>query len=413
MTLPTMTKLIAAGLAGLTAVWGLAVAFGDTLAAAAEVVALAAGPAIIFSVAGAAVLRRLGRCTLFTYLSVGVLTTSLAFTSGILLASWQMLLSAKDAKTVVVVVLAAGTIGVLTAVSVAAGLRKAVAGVARIAASLGSRPLRDGALRDEAPRPVPTAELSALVAQLHEIGEQLHESIVRERTLERSRRELVAWISHDLRTPLAGIQAIAEALEDGVVSEPATIARYYKTMRSEVARLSGMVDDLFRLSRIHSGLVNLQVEVVSMRDLVSDALAVARPVAEAKGVRLQGEVDSCETYLRLSTTEFLRMLRNLLDNALRHTPPGGAVSVRASATSAEALVSVHDGCGGIPDGDLDRVFDVGYRGDEARSPGNGARAGLGLAIARGLAGAHGGDIHVANGEDGCIFTVRLPLPMAS
>lgn len=405
---PTLTKVVIVGGLALAAVWGLAVALGDSAAAAAEVVALAASPALAFSLAGAAVLRRIGRCTLSTYLAVGVLTTTLAFTSGILLASWRMFLSAKDAKTVVLVVLAAGTIGVLAAIMMAAGLRNAVAGVARLAAALGRR-----SVREEPVQSVPTAELSALMTQLHEIGEQLHESTVRERSLERSRRELVAWISHDLRTPLAGIQAMAEALQDGVVSEPATIARYYETMRSEVARLSGMVDDLFRLSRIHNGLINLHVEVVSMRDLVSDALALARPVAEAKGVRLQGEVESCEAYVRLSTTEFLRMLRNLLDNALRHTPRGGAVSVRASTTAAEAIVSVHDGCGGIPSHELDRVFEVGYRGDEARSPANGARAGLGLAIARGLASAHGGDIEVANREEGCVFTVRLPLPVAS
>lgn len=407
-TRPALAKLAPSGLLALGAVWGLAMAFGDSPAVAAEVVGLAASPAIAFSLAGALVLRRLGRCTLSTYLWVGVLTTSLAFASGIFLASWQMLLSAKDAKVVVVVVLAAGTVGVVTALVLAAGLRNAVARVARLAAVLGNRP----AQREPEP-PVATAELSALVTQLHEIGEQLHESMVRERSLERSRRELVAWISHDLRTPLAGIQAMAEALEDGVVSEPVTVARYYETMRSEVARLSGMVDDLFRLSRIHSGLVNLHVEVVSMRDLVSDALALARPVADAKGVRLHGDVESCESHVRLSTTEFLRMLRNLLDNALRHTPPGGAVSVRATATNAEAVVSVHDGCGGIPPRDLDRVFEVGYRGDEARSPGDGVRAGLGLAIARGLATAHGGDIEVANLADGCVFTVRLPLPVAS
>ena len=235
---------------------------------------------------------------------------------------------------------------------------------------------------------------------------------MRERSLDASRRELVAWISHDLRTPLAGIQALTEALEDGVVTDPETVSRYYRTIKSEVTRLDGMVDDLFRLSRIHSGLLNLNLELVSLNDVVSDALALVGPMAKAKGVHVVGQVEGTSAKVRLSTTEFLRILRNLLENALRHTPAGGEVSVRARVNDDETVLTVRDGCGGIAEADLARVFELSYRGDAARSPKPDKRAGLGLAIAQGLVHAHGGDIEVANESGGCCFTVRLPLAAA-
>jgi len=293
----------------------------------------------------------------------------------------------------------------LAAIVLARTLRQGIGTVSRLASSLGQRPYEPAA-------PVPTLELSNLASQLQEIGEQLHESIIRERSLEASRRELVAWISHDLRTPLAGIQALTEALEDGIVTDLQTVSRYYRTISSEVARLDGMVDDLFRLSRIHSGLLNLNLELVSLNEVVSDALMLVRPIAKAKGVQVVGRVEEGSARVWLSTTEFLRILRNLLENALRHTPTGGEVSVQARVTDNETVMTVRDGCGGIAKADLVRVFELGYRGDAARSPEPDKRAGLGLAIAQGLVQAHGGDIEVANESGGCCFTVRLPLVAA-
>lgn len=403
-----MTKLLSVAVVGLCLAWTLAVALGDGVTAAGEVVGLAGSAALLLVLLGGAVMRRLGGAPLSVHLAVAVLTTVLGVAAGTILASSMMFLSAKDARTVIVVLVGAGTVGGAGALFMATRLRRAVQEVGSLAASIGHRPLRDLPAV-----PVPTLELSRLAAQLQEVGEHLHEAAIRERSLEASRRELVAWISHDLRTPLSGIQAMSEALEDGLVEDPETVARYYATMRSEVDRLSGMVDDLFRLSRIHSGLTKLHVEVVSLADLVSDALAVARPVAEAKGVELAARVLGEDPHVRLSATEFLRIVRNLLDNALRHTPPGGRVSLRAEVSREAAVVAVTDGCGGIPDRDLHRVFDVGYQGDAARSPSSGSRAGLGLAIVQGLVTAHGGEIDVVNHTDGCCFTVRLPLPVAS
>jgi signal transduction histidine kinase len=128
-------------------------------------------------------------------------------------------------------------------------------------------------------------------------------------------------------------------------------------------------------------------------------------VAAAKGVHLEGRVDGVQAEVAVSTPEVLRALRNVLENAIRHTPPDGSVMVEAGSRSTEAYVSVIDTGGGIPEADLERIFDVGYQADSARSAGS---SGLGLAIARGFVEAHQGDISAANENGGARVTVRLP-----
>jgi signal transduction histidine kinase len=255
----------------------------------------------------------------------------------------------------------------------------------------------------------------ALGAELHRSRTRVTAMAERERALERNRRELVAWVSHDLRTPIAGIRAMVEALDDGVVVEVDDVRRYFQQLTLEADRLARLVDDLFELSRIEADALHLTVEDVPLGELVSDAVASVAAVAHAKGVTLGGRVDDGPGNRGPSVTgsapELSRVVRNLLDNAVRHTPTGGSVEVTVRSDDGWAELSVRDGCGGIPDDDLDRVFDLAYRGDAARTPVTGRAktgAGLGLAIARGLVGAHHGDIAVANEHGGCRFTVRLP-----
>lgn len=233
------------------------------------------------------------------------------------------------------------------------------------------------------------------------------EARARERRLEASRREVVAWVSHDLRTPLAGMRAMAEALEDGVVADPYTVNEYHRRIRVETDRMAGLVDDLFELSRINAGALRLTLESVSLADVVSDALATAAPVARAKGVRLVAEPGDYPS-VRASEPELGRVLRNLLVNAVRHTPPDRAVVVAGGAGLGGGWVAVTDACGGIRAEDLPRVFDVAFRGEAARTPASTGGGGLGLAIARGLVEAHNGEIAVANVAGGCRFTVRIP-----
>lgn len=234
----------------------------------------------------------------------------------------------------------------------------------------------------------------------------------RERAAEASRRELVAWISHDLRSPLAGIRAMAEALADGVVAEPAEVAGYADRISGESTRLSAMVDDLFELSRISAGALDLTMSAVALPDLVSDAVAGQTSVARQKKVRLLADAHDWPV-VSGSDPELARVVRNLISNAIRHTPPDGTVAVRVGIDGDEALLSVDDACGGIRDDEISRVFDVAFRGTHARTPGGSDRAngggGLGLAIAKGLVDAHRGRISVRNHGPGCRFEVRLPL----
>jgi len=221
---------------------------------------------------------------------------------------------------------------------------------------------------------------------------------------ERTRRELVAWVSHDLRTPLAGLRAMAEALEDGVATDA---ARYHRQMRLEVERLSGMVDDLFELSRLQSGSLELVMTNVALQDVVGDVLDAAEPLARARGVQLSASAEPVGVLA--DGRELTRALSNLVTNAIRHTPDDGAVTVAARRDHGWAVLSVTDSCGGIDENNLERLFDVGWRGTTARTPRPDDGAGLGLPIVRSIAEAHDGRVDVANVPGGCRFDVRLPL----
>jgi len=231
-----------------------------------------------------------------------------------------------------------------------------------------------------------------------------------ERAGDTSRRELVAWISHDLRTPLAGIRAMSEALEDAVVVDPVEVTDYARRINAETVRLSGMVDDLFELSKINAGTLDLTLRRIPVESLVADALESTHPTARKCGVRLDAAAAGGWPAVTGSSAELTRALRNLLVNAVRHTPADGTVSVQASTDGTNVVLAVQDGCGGIPAQDLPLVFDVAFRGSAARTPSpDAAGAGLGLAIAKGLVEAHGGRIGVENHDGGCRFEIRLPV----
>ena len=253
------------------------------------------------------------------------------------------------------------------------------------------------------------AELAGLSRGLAEAHDRLGRARAREQALEASRRELVAWVSHDLRTPLAGLRAMAEALEDQVVIDPREVSHYHSQIRRETDRLTAMIDDLFELSRIHSGTLRLSRRLVGLEDLVAEVVASTEPMARAKGIRLAGSAVRGMPVL-IDSAEMGRAVRNLVTNAIRHTPPQGTIEVIGEIQAGLACVSISDECGGIPEADLPRVFDVAFRGESARTPDpQGGGAGLGLSIARGIVDAHSGQITVHNTGPGCQFTIRIPL----
>ncbi|MFJ9036919.1 sensor histidine kinase [Streptomyces sp. NPDC102406] len=347
--------------------------------------------------AGAAALRLVRRRSLTASLAVVAAVGVVAMLAGTLAVAWAMFLSPHDLTVVTTVVAMAAVVSLATALVLG---RWVVARSRELA--VAARSFGDDGGAFTAPHAPATAELESLAEELAATSAKLAASRERERTLETSRRELVAWISHDLRTPLAGLRAMAEALEDGVAAEP---DRYLRQIRTEVERLDGMVGDLFELSRIHAGALPLAPARMSLYDLVGDALAGADPLAREHGVRLVG--DQVEPVpVEVDGKEMSRVLGNLLVNAIRRTPADGTVAVAARRAPGGVVVSVTDGCGGIPEEDLPRVFDTGWRGSHARTPPAGA--GLGLAIVRGIVEAHQGRATVRNIPGGCRFEVTLP-----
>jgi signal transduction histidine kinase len=337
------------------------------------------------------------------WLTVGVATTAiLAVVAGTVATSRAMFLSGHDLGVISLVAAVAGVVALLFALAVGSALAR------------WSRELRDEARRfGESGSFVAgasgPAEFTALSDELRRTSEKLAESRDRELALEQSRRELVSWVSHDLRTPLAGLRAMTEALEDGLADDP---ARYHAQMRAEVDRMVRMVDDLFELSRIHAGVLRLSPQPVALGDVVSEALAGADSVARARGVRLGGQVEE-DVLVTADPAGLSRVVSNLLMNAIRHTPADGVVEVSARAVPAGVELSVTDACGGMSEEDIPRVFDVGWQGSVARTPAHldtagGAGAGLGLAIVKGIVEAHLGQVAVTNHDPGCRFLVTLP-----
>jgi signal transduction histidine kinase len=328
---------------------------------------MAFGGAVVVSVPGALALRLLRRQSLLLHICGLVAIAVLSVLAGVVAVAQGMFLNTHDLRVLMIVVAMSG------AVSLA------------IAVLLGRRLAADAMWASDARQ--------------------------RERQAEANRRELVAWVSHDLRTPLAGIRAMAEALEDRVVSDPATVADYLRRMRRETDRMARLVDDLFELSRINAGAIPLQPRSVALGDVVSDAVAAATPVADSRSIRLRAAESGWPT-VRASEPELGRVVANLIGNAIHYTPSDGTVVVSGGAADGIGWFAVTDSCGGIPESDIGRVFDVSFRGEAARTPregsaGNGG-GGLGLAIVRGLINAQGGHVAVTNVANGCRFEVRLP-----
>lgn len=322
--------------------------------------------ALAVGAVGAVVLRLLRRSSIMAHIWVLVIITVSTVTAGVVVIAKAMFLSPHDLQVVLITV-AAGA-----AVSLAVGWY------------FGSR-------------------LAAAAVW----AEQARE---RERQLEKGRRDLVAWVSHDLRTPLAGLRAMSEALEDRVVDDPATVAEYHRRIRTETDRMTRLVDDLFELSRINAGALNLSISTVPLGEVVSDAVAATAPIAHARRIRLITAHNGWPT-VNASEPELARVVANLLLNAVRYTPEDGTVRISARRDRDRVWLEVADTCGGIPETDLPRVFDVAFRGERARTPGAAGQAavgGLGLAIVRGLVEAHGGQVSVDNITGGCRFTVQLP-----
>lgn len=257
---------------------------------------------------------------------------------------------------------------------------------------------------------IPTAVMMARYQARRTVWErQIRDA---ERASEESRRRLVAFVSHDLRTPLAGIRAVSEAIADGVVADD-EVRVHAKHIEQESLRLSVMVDDLFEMSKINAGAVRLPHDTVALDEVVDDVLAAHRIAAERAGVFLRATLPAEPVRVVGSDRALVRVLSNLVANAIAHTAAGGSVELALGADDNGAFARVDDTGVGIDEADLPRVFDVAYRGSNGRVPRTDpslpSGAGLGLAIAAGLVAAHRGTLSAHNLGSGARFEVRLPL----
>ena len=244
------------------------------------------------------------------------------------------------------------------------------------------------------------AALAAALAVRLAVEERSH------RQIEDARRRLIAAVSHDLRTPLASLRLLVESIDDGVATGE-TRERYLRETRTHVELLTRLIDDLFELSRIEAGDISWTMRQVELGELIGDTVAAMRAPAEARGVAISTELPSREVVALANAEKVQRVLFNLIQNAIRHTPADGSVTVRASLGAEGVEVEVADEGAGIPAGQGERVFEAFYRGEEA---GEEEGAGLGLAISRAIVEAHGGRIWLEEATPG--IRVRFTLEAA-
>jgi signal transduction histidine kinase len=254
-------------------------------------------------------------------------------------------------------------------------------------------------------------ELAELAKTFNNMAAALESVDVQKRELEQARRDMIAWASHDLRTPLAAMRVMNEAIIDGVVTDAETINRYHQNIHTEIQHLSHLIDDLFELTQLDTGHLKLDLQMTSLRDLISDTLGSMNARATRAGVSLTGTVGADVDMACIAPDKIQRVLHNLIDNALHHTPAGGKVTLAAEQNDHSIQISVTNSGAAIPEADLPHIFTSFYRGERSRSQSSdGYRGtGLGLAIARGFVEAHGGEIRVESKPDaGTTFTFTIP-----
>ncbi len=266
----------------------------------------------------------------------------------------------------------------------------------------------DFAVRVPPPTADTASEVRALTVAFNSMATQLEEAATRRADDNEARRMLVAAISHDLRTPLASIRAMIEAITDGVVTDAETIGRFHATMGREIRTLSALITDLFELSQLEAGQLALSLVPATIPDLITEVVEGLAAQAAAREIHIAGGVEGAVGPVVMDTPAVRRVLTNLVQNALRHTPADGAIAITARAVADGVQVDVVDTGEGIPATDLPHVFERFYRGEKSRSRETGG-AGLGLAIARGFVEAHGGRIWVESETGGGTrFSFILP-----
>jgi signal transduction histidine kinase len=348
--------------------------------------------------------------------------TILVIASNVLLVSWMMFIASEDARILLGFLLFGVALALMLSFSIASEMTGAITrietGAQRIAAG-------DYAWRIGEDASGGAEELARLARWFNAMAQSVQSAFEQRQAAEDERRQVVAAVSHDLRTPLASVRAMIEAIDDGVVSDEATVRRYHHAIHAEIRRLSALIDDFFDLSRLESGAFTLRRERLALDDLLSDALEASQTQAERKGVRLAGQVEGVLPLVSVDARQLSRALTNLLQNALRYTGPGEAVLARATTLVDEAgvrwaSIAIADSGAGIAPTDLPHIFERTYRGEASRvrdqreqASDTVVGAGLGLTIARGIVEAHGGSVRAISPLPNDLRALIQPLRAAT
>ena len=333
------------------------------------------------------------------------LATAVAFVNVFIVARLMFVNTSHDLQLLLALLVFSGVVSVVFSLWVAATVSERVSGVGQA--------IRELALGRYETRLRLSGgdEVASLAAAVDVLAQRLQEAEQQRDQLERERRELTVSISHDLRTPLASVRAMVEALSDEVVDDPAEVERYYGNIRREVERLSRMIDDLFELAQIDAGALQLRTRALTLQEVTAEVVDAMQAQALRREVRLAIEISGEPPALPLDGARIERAVANLVRNALEHTPAGGEIRVSIAADGEGVRLSVADGGNGVAADDLPHIWDRFYRGEKSRrrSTGGADGAGLGLAIVRGIVEAHGGTV-AARSEPGAgaVFTFHLP-----
>lgn len=335
---------------------------------------------------------------LWLKLALPPLLTALIISFSVVLIERLMFISAHDGELLLIFLAFGAAVALVLAASIAGEMARSIR---RIQASASRIAAGDYSSRIDPVLTEGTHELAELAEAFNHMAASVQGAFTQREIAEAERKQVVAAISHDLRTPLASVRAMIEAIDERVVTDEETVQRYQQSIRAELSHLTALIDDLFELSRLESGTLELRRARISVEDVVSAALEVTAGSAEQAQVRLRGWVEDDLPAIYADARHIQRVLDNLLQNALRHTAAGGAVFIRAARLNQPVqdriLVQVIDNGSGVATEDLPHIFERTYRGGAARqreptTRTSGVRAGLGLAIARAIVEAHGGRI---------------------
>jgi signal transduction histidine kinase len=341
----------------------------------------------------------------WTLLVIIILTVMLMFVN-VFITAQLMFISTHDLVLTSALLIYAGIVAVISVLFIAGTLTDRIQQL-----SAAMRRVAGGDLRARLPAQGKD-ELAGLATLFNQMTQQLETVDAQKRALDQTRRDLVAWASHDLRSPLAAVRAMNEAILDGVVRDEATLTSYRQQMQREIEHLGRLIDDLFEMAQIDAGGVITQLPLTALAPLIDEVIGGVRARAQANQVRLVAEVAGDLPRVPLAADKIKRVIYNLLDNAIHYTPTDGHIHVRAQQKGERVEIAVYNSGSYIAPHDMPHIFERFYRAEGARTPrSDGQRGtGLGLAIARGFVEAHGGGIRAeSSAAHGTTFTFWLPI----